>query len=74
MDTPETDKAIFRYGCRECGPVKEEGVEPSFARKLENQRDRAIEILRWFAEGDEPIGSDADLIFKMNKKIKDFLA
>ena len=43
-------------------------------REMENQMGKAVEILRWFTEGDEPIGSDAELIFKMNKKIKDFLA
>lgn len=38
-DTPETNKAIFKYGCKGCGPFQEEGVEPSFARKLERERD-----------------------------------
>ena len=45
-DTPETNTNIFRYGCSECGPIKEEGVEPEFARKLERERNAYQTALR----------------------------
>ena len=49
-ETPLTDAAIFRYGCKHCGPYKEEGIEPKFARNLERQLDKAqkdTERLDW---------------------------
>lgn len=69
-DTPETNKAIFKYGCKSCGPIREEGVEPTFARKLERERDNLLKYVDdlWDSISDMVSQEDLDRLERLHPK------